>query len=285
MTWTNLHTHSWFSDGSSPPEEYVAVALEQGLPGLGFSDHAPLPFPTDWSMPLSRMASYALHLEDLQEQHIGAPAIFKGLEIDFIPGVASPRHPRWDVFGLDYRIGSVHYAGEFDDGSLWTIDGDDEEFERGVDDIFDGSIPDAVCSYYALVREMVRGHCPDIIAHLDVIKKNNTDEIYFRETDNWYRKEIEATLEVIARAEAIVEVNLGGLIRKRSTALYPSRWILERMHTRGIPVTISSDAHQPQQIVQQFDEAAKVLLEIGFSEIVELTPVGWRKRPLETVLV
>ena len=77
---------------------------------LGFSAHAPVPFKTRWNLPWERAQSYVETVRALaQEFEPKGMKIFLGLETDYAPGITTPDNPAYDVFGLDYRIGSVHY--------------------------------------------------------------------------------------------------------------------------------------------------------------------------------
>ena len=40
MRFSNLHTHSTFSDGKNTPEEIVLSAIEKNFLSIGFSDHS-----------------------------------------------------------------------------------------------------------------------------------------------------------------------------------------------------------------------------------------------------
>lgn len=281
MRWANFHTHSNFCDGVGEPQGYVVEAIKQGVAALGFSSHAPLPFSTSWHMPPGALAGYCQTVRRLQQENAGRLPIFLGLEIDFIPGVTSPQAPRFQPFGLDYTIGSVHFVDRTPEGVLWEIDGHPESFARGLEEGFGGDIRRLVESYYGLIREMVQTACPDVIGHFDVIKKNNPRERYFSETEPWYKEAVFETLDVIAASQRILEVNTGGIVRKRTDALYPSPWILERCLALDIPVTLSSDAHMPEHVTAGFDGAADVLWEIGFREVYQLSSTGWGARPLK----
>ncbi|MCX7766895.1 MAG: histidinol phosphate phosphatase, partial [Candidatus Sumerlaeia bacterium] len=118
--------------------------------------------------------------------------------------------------------------------------------------------------------------CPDIIGHLDLIKKNNKQDKFFSETEGWYKEIVMRTLKTIAGSKAIIEVNTGGLTRKRCDALYPSLWILENILKLNIPITLNSDAHNPNELIGHFKETAEVLKNIGFKHIYVLTDEGWK---------
>jgi len=276
MSWTNYHTHCYLCDGVGEPQHYVDQALKRGAKGLGFSSHAPVPFPNSWTMQAENLALYCQLIDELRQTRPQGLPVFLGLEIDYIPAVMSPQDVTFRSIGLDYIIGAVHFVGANKAGVPWTVDGDPQSFARGLKEIYQGDIRTVVELYYTLVREMVETACPDVIAHLDLIKKNNPKEMYFSETESWYKTAVFDTLETIAASGAILEVNTGGIVRKRTDTLYPSSWILEQSLALAIPITLSSDAHQPDHVTAGFEDAAGVLREVGFETLHILGTDGWQ---------
>lgn len=276
----NLHTHCAFCDGTGTPEEFVTAAVAKGLESIGFSSHAPVPFKTDWTMPPASLPAYLLEIKRLKTHYQDHITVFCGLEIDYLPGEQAPDSARFTGLGLDYTIGAVHFIGRDGTGTAWSIDGTNEEFEQARQRLFGGNTQALVREYYARIKDLVNNHPPDILGHLDVIKKNNRDGRYFSETETWYRQAVEETLTAMARHDLIMEVNAGGIIRKRSGSLYPGEWVLERCLAHGIRVTPASDAHAPNQLTAHFAETAKILRRTGFKELALLTPDGWRSSRL-----
>lgn len=279
MSWNNYHTHSYFCDGEENPQKYVEEAIKHGIKALGFSSHAPLPFPNDWTMKSSDLQRYCQLIRSLQRENEDKLQIFLGLEVDFIPGVIGPNFSQIQSLGLDYIIGSVHHVEKDSQGKYWSIDVSPETFAQGLNQIFGGDIIQAVEFYYSLIRQMVREAPPPILGHLDIIKKYNTEENYFSEDEDWYRKTVFDTLKIISKSSSILEVNTGGLARGVTDSLYPSKWILKRCFELGIPITLSSDAHTPTDITAGFDEAAAVLQDIGYKELYILNSKDWHPCP------
>jgi histidinol-phosphatase (PHP family) len=264
--------HSAYCDGVGNLSDYLDQAAATGVHYAGFSSHAPVPFNCKWCMRKEYLPTYLSNIESLKPLY---PTIqlYKGLEIDFAPGIISPADFRDQ---LDYTIGSIHFVGNLADGRPWEIDGPHELFMEGLQSIFNNNIRLAITRYYELTREMITTSRPDIIGHLDKIKIQNPGEKFFRETDEWYREEIIRTLDEIARAGSVVEVNTRGIYQKKSTTTYPSPWVLELIHKRNIPVTLSSDAHKPLDIINQFSETARLLIAIGFKKISILKDKTWQ---------
>lgn len=273
--WSNLHTHSNYCDGKSSLEEVVASAIAKKMISLGFSSHAPLPFNSAWCMKKESLASYLLEIDQLKRR--SQLQIYSGLEVDYIPGKISPEDFKNK---LDYTIGSVHFVESFSDGRGWEIDGTHTSFDEGFERIFKRDIRAVITRYFELTREMIHKSCPTIIGHLDKIKIQNIYHSYFDESEKWYRDEVTKTIHAIRDSGAIVEVNTRGLYQKKSTTTYPSPWILELILKQNILITISSDAHHPDDLINQFPETAKMLLSIGFKELSTLLDGRWQKLPL-----
>ena len=148
--------------------------------------------------------------------------------------------------------------------------------------IFKSDIRAVVSRYFELTREMIHKGGPTIVGHLDKIKIQNKFQPYFDEAEKWYREEVLKTIEVIRNSSAIVEVNTRGLYQNKSTTTYPSPWILEHVLQQGIPIIISSDAHQQNDLLNLFPETASLLLSIGFKEIRILVDGEWQNRLLHS---
>ncbi|MEO0293712.1 MAG: histidinol-phosphatase [candidate division WOR-3 bacterium] len=270
MSWANFHTHSNFDDGKVSPLEYVKEALNQNVRILGFSSHNFLPFNVGWTLKRENYKNYCGVIKKLSEKYKDKIEILLGLEVDFLPRYDS-FYKEINLSVLDFVIGSVHFVNFFSRDKAWVIDETEEEFERGITEIYKGDIRRAVEDYYELIKRMAQKEKLDIVGHLDLIKMNNKGEKYFSEKEDWYRKAVFETLEIIANKNLILEVNTGGIARGKTDSLYPSLWILEECYRRGISITLCSDAHSPEQITAKFKEAASILNSIGYKELYILT--------------
>jgi len=275
MNLFNLHTHSRFCDGKEEPEEYVKQAVELGFHTLGFSSHAPVPFENNFSLKEEKMDEYFSTIRALDEKYKDRINILLSMEIDYIPGITRTFAEFSKAGNLDYTIGGVHLVRNKEIEKLWFIDGSKQEtYDDGLQKLFNGHIRKGVEAYYGQIREMVATQKPDIIAHLDKIKMHNKNR-YFSEEESWYKDLAWKTLKYIAsESNCIVEVNTRGLYKKRSDTFFPSPAILEQIHHLKIPITLSADAHQPNELNGYYDEALKLLKEIGFKELICFSKKG-----------
>lgn len=281
MTGYNFHTHTFYSDGRDTPEAFVKQALALDMTALGFSDHSPLPFKNKFSIKASELQNYANKVRNLAEHYRDQIEIYLSIEIDFIPGISDHFEALQQQVEFDYLIGSVHLVGKEQHDNLWFIDGPDVAvFDAGLHEFFDGDIRKAVKAFYHQTNEMIEKQTFDVIGHWDKIKMHNQNR-FFTEQEQWYRQLAMETLSLIAAKGLIAEVNTRGLYKKRSDSLYPSQWLLEEMFRQGIPVIISSDAHQPNELQLEFDTAIQAVRRAGYRSVMVFSNKGWVEKALE----
>ena len=261
----NLHTHSYFSDGKSTPEEVVLEAINQGMKVLGFSDHSPVPFENSFAIKNDEVQNYISTIKSLKEQYQDQIDIYCSMEMDFIPGIVKDFKKTKEELSLDYMIGSVHLVGN-DINKLWFIDGSKvETYDEGLFNYYNGDIKKGVKTFFHQYNEMIETEEFDIVGHFDKIKMHNRDR-YFTENEKWYRDLLMETLTLIKEKSLIVEVNTRGIYKKRSEDFYPSTWILPIMCEMNIPVVISSDSHKSEELTLCFKEAEDALKTAGYKE-------------------
>lgn len=276
MRIANHHAHTRFSDGVGEPEEYVQAALAAGVEIYGFSDHAPFPEEDNFgSFDFTDLTDYVTVTNALRAEYAGKIELYRSLEVDYVPGEMDVNRPHLQAAKMDYTLGAVHFIGRLADGERWSFQRQDPIFQRGVDEIFGGSVQKTVEAYYALIREMIENHPTDIVAHLDRILKRNSNDRFWDRTAKWYRAAVMETLEAIAGAGLIMEVNTRGLYRGDNPTTYPDPWALGQALRLGIPVHLSSDAHAKDQIVGNFTEAAEVLLDVGYESVRIFSQGKW----------
>mgnify|MGYP000075830994 CR=1 FL=1 len=275
MSWFNYHTHCNYCDGKYPAEEYVLAAINKGFFSLGFSSHFPLPFSAKFAMAEERLADYLAQIESLCNKYACKIDIYTGAEVDYIPEQRTVKDAAVQAAELDYTIGSIHFVDSFFDGTPWQVDGRHLEFLRGLKDIFHYDIQQAVRRYYALTREMIKQTQPTIIGHLDKIKVQNWDNQFFDERERWYHNEVMATLETIQKYGGILEVNTRGIYKRKALTTFPSPWILEIALDLDIPVTLSCDAHHPDELKLEFKKTAAMLRDLGYQTLQVLSNGAW----------
>ncbi len=280
----SYHNHPGYCDGSGSVEDYIAVAREAGLAAVGFSSHAPVPFPCDWTMTVERFQQYLTDVQAAQERWRGRFAIWLGVELDYLDPVLVPEGAAFQRAvvlgtGLEYAVVSLHFVGRDPEGRPWAVDESAESFARQVELVYGGDVRRLVEDYYRLLGQAVHWArmlgLPVVIGHLDKVKQWNIGERYFSESAAWYRQAVERVLAAICETGLPIEVNTAGL-RRAIAAPYPSEWLLRRCRELAIPVVVGADAHRPEDVAAGFAEARKILAGVGYRDVAVLGEGGWQ---------
>ena len=243
---------------------------------IGFSAHAPVPFENRWSILPEKFEKYIAEVRLLNKEFNTDIEVLLALEIDFIPGITA-NFSTYNKHQLDYIIGSIHFVKNAENNSLWFIDGPIEGYIDGVDKVFNNNIQLAIENYYSQISEMVFTQKPDIIGHFDKVKMNNKNR-FFTEDEKWYQNIIDKTLKNIQKSGCIIEINTRGIYRKKCDSLFPSTSIIEKIHHLNIPIIVSSDAHQPSELINNFEETFKILKQIGITKTKVLINGKWQDK-------
>jgi histidinol-phosphatase (PHP family) len=189
-----------------------------------------------------------------------------GLEVDYIPGREDRTQNLIDRCDLDYVVGSVHFLGDLavdDDGyDVW-------ESARSAEDVWR--------RYFETLAQAAQCGMFDILAHPDLVKIwGATRPLPPGDLRRYY----EPAIEAIAGADIAVEVSTAGL-RKPVGEIYPAPAFLQACLEGGAVVVLSSDAHTPEQIGFGYDQALRLLDELGVGELAtferrtrRLEPIG-----------
>ena len=199
----DLHNHTYLCKHAvGSTEEYIQKAIEQKIDIFGFSCHNPMEFDKQFRMDFAELPFYFQEIEKLKAKYASQITIKTALEIDFLPPYLEDR-----IFELplDYRIGAVHFLGD------WGFDNPEFIREYAKRDI-------NVCweQYFDAITQMAKTGKFDIVAHLDLLK------IFNHRPTKDLRKKLEETLRAIKKANMAVEINVAGL-RIEVKEQYPSK--------------------------------------------------------------
>ncbi|MFO7293500.1 MAG: histidinol-phosphatase [Actinomycetes bacterium] len=289
----HLHPHVGFDgeatgvpQGRYPPghiEAYVETAAARGVTELGFTEHlyrckeaAPVlgrfweaPGTPDDVAELSRAmveADLTLSLDDYVDAVVAAKdaglPVKLGLEVDFFPDTIDAVLDLLEPYPWDFLIGSVHWIGG------WAIDASHSlhEFQRR-------GVAEAWRQYFDLEAELAASGAVDVLAHVDVIKKYGLRPDV--DPSGWY----DAVVSAAAESGTAVEVSSQGL-RKPAREVYPAPEFLERFHAAGVPITLASDAHVPEEAAWGHAEVVAAAKAAGYTTHL----VFEKRRPSEVPL-
>src|SRR5574344_302112 len=261
----NYHSHSTFCDGKSSMEEMVLSAIDKGLDYFGFSSHAPFPQENRFALSYSDIQEYLSTAKRLKAKYADKIRLFCSMEFDYIPTLCENINERAQSYGLDYTICCVHMV--YSPLGLWFIDGHkQEQYDMGLQQCFGGDIKKGVRAFYNQTNEMLQRVSPDIIGHFDKIRMHNHNR-YFLSTDKWYSDLVSETLQLIKEKGTICEINTRGIYKGRSDDYFPETLWIKEIAKRNIPVTISTDCHNVNEVGKLFCQCREHLKECGIKEI------------------
>ena len=277
MNLTNYHSHCLYCDGRADMEAFVRFALSGGFSSYGFSSHAPLPFPTSWTMEWDRMDDYLSEFHRLKAKYAERIELYVGLEIDYLDETSHPGIARFRDLPLDYRIGSVHMLPTAD-GEVVDIDVPADTFCRLVDVRFGGDLDRVVHLYYDRLLRMVELGGFDIVGHADKMHYNASCYRRGLLDEEWYDDLVRSYFQEIARHGYQVEVNTKSYLDKH--VLFPNVRYFSYLNRLGIRVQVNSDAHYPERINDGRREALQALHRAGYRSVMELHDGTWQPVPL-----
>ncbi|MCU0843963.1 MAG: histidinol-phosphatase HisJ family protein [Spirochaetes bacterium] len=247
----DYHTHTPLCGHAvGSPDDFIRAAVRAGLSEIGFSDHAPLPagLREGITMRPEQVEDYLSLVEAARGRHGDAITVKTAMEVDFPFHESFDRRYLTDV-RIDYLIGSCHFI----DG--WGFDNPehlDEFDQRDIDAVYD--------DYFAILSSLIAAGVFNIVGHFDLVKKFG----------HHARADHSATVRRIAvecaERNIAVEINTSGL-RKPAGEMYPSGSILSILFDAGVPLTLGSDAHNPDEVAYEFSLAAEAARRAGYRSI------------------
>ncbi|WP_448789923.1 histidinol-phosphatase [Bacteroides graminisolvens] len=277
MNLTNYHSHCSFCDGRAPFEEFVKEAISQGFYSYGVSSHAPLPFPTQWTMEWGQMEAYLDEFKNLRSKYADEIELYVGLEIDYLNEESNPSVARFTELPLDYRIGSVHLLYDAA-GEVVDIDCSPAVFKERVDRHFNGDVLRVIRMYFDRLFRMVELGGFDILGHADKMHYNASCYHPGLLDEPWYEALMKDYFSLVASRGYLVEINTKAY--DSLGTFYPNSRYWELMKEYQIKVLVNSDAHYPERINAGRMEALRLLQAKGFATVAELHQGSWREVPI-----
>ena len=261
-----LHTHTIRFDGQNTIAEMVAQAKTSGFDTIGISNH----FIVNPAIKNSKLYKYSViggyyyiysssfkeaiakfkfHYKEIEKVRQLYPEmrILRGMEVDFFDNDEwkSEFDKTIKFLKPDYIIGSAHFVEQ--DGLLlnthdWKVATPEKQkkiLER----------------YWTNVANAANSGLFNWMAHLDLPKKVGLG--YDVQWTNFEKMAVESA----AKSGTGIEINTS--FYDRGDAPYPSERILNMVKQYDVPVLISDDAHNIQNIGRHFDKASDLIKQLN----------------------
>ncbi len=274
---TNYHSHCSFCDGRASMEDFVKEAIRQGFTSYGISSHAPLPFPTRWTMERKDVPAYLEEIHRLKQQYDAEIEIYAGMEIDYLDAGSNPAIEYFQQLPLDYRIGSVHLLESLEDG-LVDIDAPVGRFKVILPVYFGNDLKGMVQKYFDKLMAMVETGGFDILGHADKMSYNASCCDPSLLEAPWYNRLIKEYFSLVASKGIMVEINTKAY--NDTGIFFPHVKYFPLLRDLHIPVLVNSDAHFPARINNGRQEALEALKANGIPAVMELHQGKWEETPI-----
>lgn len=287
MTWFSYHGgHSGqFCDhATSTLVDVIEAAIARGFTHYGLSEHCPRYreedlYPGEDHLGVAglarQFADYVDHAFKLRDAYADRIELLIGFETEKLPPdtwlakMAAIRnaHP------FDYIVGSVH-----DIDGCW-IDYCAQSTNALKTEL--GGTDALQIAYFQSATDMVQRLRPDVVAHLDLVRKYEPVGFEFSAV---VLREVDRLLEAIKAYGGILDVNCAAF-RNGYGPVYPLPQILKRACHMGIRVTLGDDSHGVETVGVGLEQSIAAIRAAGFESIAYLTRAdGWLQAKIDNVV-
>lgn len=253
-------------------ERYLAAGRARGVRHFGVVDHlyrftefrsyyekhmvlddSPLGrMQLEW---LDRVCVYSMNdfLKPLQGMAKEHAELSVGLEADYFPGaedeLAELLSPYED--GLDYVIGSIHFI------EGWGFDNPEAKHlftEHNLEELY--------AKYYEALLQAIRCGLFQFVGHPDNLKVFG-----FRPDEKKLVGHYEAAAKAMLEADVGTELNTGLAYRYPVKEACPSPAFLQVLARYGVPLTLSSDSHFPDDAGMLLQDGLETVKEAGYTSL------------------
>lgn len=232
---------------------FVATALARGVHEIGFTEHVYYFNQTGPLWTLEYQTERCVYDLDayvdavLEAKRQGMP-VKLGLEVDYVGDRQDELASLLEPYPWDFLLGSVHWVDGLaidQEPGLWAFVSVEEVWQR----------------YFGALAELAGSGHVDVLAHPDLAK------IFGRRPE---------PIEYPALTGVALEISTNGLY-KPVGELYPDIGFLEAV---GLPITLASDAHVPQNVGRDLDRAVEHARAAGYDTVTVFDGRRPRQEPL-----
>lgn len=287
----HLHQHGPYTGHGPPPgeyppghiEAYVDVALGRGVTELCFTEHlyrcvesepvlgrfwgdepkSDLAAQTERFVTEDRTLSLEAYVAAVLDAKDRGLPVLLGLEVDFFPETIDAVIDLIKPYPWDLLVGAVHWIGG------WSFDHPDvvhEFMRRGVRQAYE--------DFFALETALAESGTVDVLAHVDLIK------LFGHQLDEPPNDLYQPVVDAAVRSGTAVEINASGL-DKFTGEPFPGPELLKAFFAAGVPITLASDAHLPDEAGRGIDQAAVLAASVGYENRLRFSQRAATEVPLQ----
>lgn len=225
--YANYHTHTYLCrHANGDLRHFVENAINSGMKILGFSDHAPYVFSSEYHsgirMEVSETEKYVNEIIGLREEYKKDIQIYIGYEMEYYPKDFERSLKNILHYECDYLIMGQHFLNNEYDG------------------VYSGSTTEDKNVLSQYVNQVIEGMETGMftyIAHPDLVP--------YRKDMDFYRSEMSRLCKKAKEKNIPLEINLLGIEQRR---WYPFDVFWEIAAKTGNDVILGCDAHEPDSV-------------------------------------
>ncbi|MDR7072582.1 histidinol-phosphatase [Fictibacillus barbaricus] len=238
-------------------KQFVETAKQKGIKEFGISEHAYHFYETKNIVSKPWMEERRFYTMDdyvklfYKANDLGMD-VRMSIEMDYTPGRHNEMESFISSYPFDYVIGSVHWVDNF------GIDLAEYRKEWDRRDLYE-----TYRAYYDQIITLAESNLFDIVGHIDLVKIFN----YVPKDKEFMQEQYERVTNALKNSKTCVEVSSAGM-RKPVGRLYPEPELLSMCFQKGIPIVLSSDAHEPQQVGENYEASIQLAKETGYKSLM-----------------
>jgi histidinol-phosphatase (PHP family) len=239
-------------------QKFIDQGTNRGVLEFGFSEHC---YRFKQAAHLSDLAWHIARCTVDLDEYVALITAAKasglpvklGLEIDYFPEKEQLIREFVNSYPFDFVIGSVHWLGD------WGFD-----LEETLPRWQEADIDQVYREYFSTIQQAATSKIFTNLGHLDLVK------IFGYRPSEDMRELFDEVIKTIAASGCVVEVSTAGL-RKKVGEIYPQTQILKLCRQYNVPITLSSDAHEPQQVGENFSIAVDYITKLGINSLATVS--------------
>lgn len=237
-------------------EEYVRVAIAEGVRVLGFSDHAPMRYrggyKSYYKMTPGALPEYCESILSLKKKYADKIEIHLGFESEYYPSLWEDSLDLWSNYPIEYLLLGQHFVGE-------------ETDEIRDPAPYPSTDKSRLTRHTDLVITAMNTGRFTYVAHPDLLNYTGRDL-------DFYRSEVDRLILEAKRLGMPLEYNLLGMADERS---YPNPIFWREVGRLGAPAIIGCDAHEPYRVAdpKEIARSTRFLEKCGVNLVDRVTLV------------
>ena len=266
--------------------DVVQTAVDRGFTHYGLSEHCPRDdvkylYPEEIEAGPKRLSelfeAYVKEAREAQQAFADRMDVLVGFETERLPieSWAQRMQELRERHQPDFIIGSVH-----DVDGIW-VDYSPQMTEQAAQAC--GGRDALHRKYFAALTDLVLVLRPEIIGHLDLVRKFDGPHAAFGDLA---MREAQRALEAAASVGAVLDVNPGAH-RRGLSPVYPLPSLLQAARRMGVGVTLGDDGHGPHDVGAGLDACLRAIADAGYKQVHYLAHrdgvVQWQTAAIEDV--